>query len=122
MNKDTFFIKETNSKLWELYSTVKMHDAQKNLPFHQERLAYLGKNWDALVESALEPDLWLNRSLSPHSCSYTLHFHESHTKEIKDTYTATSKNFCSQWDRAIFSHKLISHKIINLKKQSYDSW
>lgn len=38
-------------------------------------------------------------------------------KEIKDTYTAASKNFCSQWDRAIFSHKLISHKIINLKKK-----
>lgn len=40
-------------------------------------------------------------------------------KEIKGTYTATSKNFCSQWDRAIFSHKLISHKIINLKKQTF---
>lgn len=118
MNKGTFFIKETNSKLRELYRAVKRHDAQKHLPFHQERLAYLGKNWDALVESALELDLWLNRSLRSHSYSYTLHFHESHMKKIKDTYTATSKNFCSQWDRAIFSHKLISHKIINLKKQT----
>lgn len=40
-------------------------------------------------------------------------------KEIKDTYAATSKNFCSQWDRAVFSHKLISHKVINLKKQAF---
>lgn len=40
-------------------------------------------------------------------------------KEIKDTYTATSKNFCSQWDRSIFSPKLISHKIINLKRQTF---
>lgn len=94
------------------------HDAQIHLPFHQEWLAYLGKNWDALVESALEPDLWLNRSLSPHRSSYTPYFHVAQIKEIKDTYTATSKNFCSQWDGAIFTHKLISHKIINLKKQT----
>lgn len=94
------------------------HDAQTHLPFHQERLAYLGKNWDALVESALEPHLWLNRSLSPHRSSYTPYFHVSQIKEIKDTYTATSKNFCSQWDGAVFTHKLISHKIVNLKKQT----
>lgn len=48
-----------------------------------------------------------------------MHFHECHMKEIKDTYTATSKNFCSQWDRSIFSPKLISHKVINLKRQTF---
>lgn len=75
MNKDTFFIKETKSKLLELYSEVKRHNAQKHLPFHQERLAYLGKNWDSLAESALEPDLWLNRSLSPHNLTHCNFMH-----------------------------------------------
>lgn len=35
----------------------------------------------------------------------------------KYTYTASSKNFCCKWNRTIFEHKFIPHKIIHLEEK-----
>lgn len=35
----------------------------------------------------------------------------------KDTYTTASKNLCCEWDRTIFAHKFIPHKIIHLEEK-----